>query len=70
MKEKENKICPIMSRPIITYADYSAADLYEVICRKEDCMLWSLVYTTDKILISGCSFEIAAHKNQDGQYAV
>lgn len=66
------KICPLMSRPLnaIGAYDQQVVETVWVDCQKEICQLWATVYTTEHIQIQGCSLELNAHKNQDGQYAV
>lgn len=67
-----NKICPLMSRPIPTTGAYDQPTIETCWqdCQRENCQLWSQVYTTENLKISGCALEIAAHKTQDGRYAV
>lgn len=68
----EDKICPLMSRPIkaVGHMHRPTTEIEWVTCQKENCQLWSLVYTTETIQVSGCALEIVAHKTQDGKYAV
>ena len=66
------KICPIMSRPMATVGAYDQPTISVewVDCQENNCKLWSSVYTTENLPISGCSLELNAHKNQDGKYVV
>jgi len=69
------QICPIMSKPVVTSfndecPDVMTAETVFVECQEDKCQLWGTVYTTERTRISGCSLEMAAHKNQDGLYAV
>lgn len=66
------KICPLMSRPIKAVGAYDQpiTEIEWVSCQENNCQLWCLTYTTENTQISGCALEIAAHKTQDGKYAV
>ena len=68
----EKKICPLMSRLVVieNAHGFDALEMHFADCGENNCQLWSSVYTTENTLISGCSIEIAAHKTQDGKYAV
>jgi hypothetical protein len=72
MADVKEKICPLMNRSIPTVGAYDQPTIETnwVACEKENCQLWSQVYTIEGIPTSGCALEIAAHKTQDGKYAV
>lgn len=67
-----DKICPLMSRPIATKNDGDVArvGVEWVDCQKGNCQFWTQVYTTENSPLFGCALVMAAHKTQDGKYAV
>ena len=65
----DNKICPLMSG-VFTEKSDDRPDVFFAECQEADCQLWSTVFTTEGIQISGCALEINAHKTQSGEYAV
>jgi len=69
----ENKICPLMSRPI---ASNDASDVSQyshtvfVECQKENCALWTTVWTTENLREVGCAFVVSVGVNSEGKFVV
>ena len=63
-------ICPIMSKSLVVHDGETDLEMQFVECQKENCMLWTMVYTTERTQQIGCSLELNPHMNSEGQYRV
>jgi len=72
------KICPLMSREVISSvlwekskacADTKTKQSF-VECQKSKCAFYVSGYTTEKSRIECCAFEFIALKNAEGSYSV
>lgn len=64
------KICPIMSRPVVNGPD-ADPEFFAVFCQREACRFWTSVYSTEGLKQSPeCSIVLEALTNADGLFVV
>jgi len=62
------KVCPIMSTSVYDPLRKTIIDK-EIICKRNNCQLWTHVYTTEENGIEGCAYELTPNMH-NGQFRV